>query len=1092
MSNLRMSANPRTQDICILEGALHLVDKIQVHQELCREIVTLALQTHHNFHNDADWNRVTQELNDAINEWARLSPVESFLKCDIIAGKLASLHRIIQDFCGTSSKTSIGLANAFHSDGNSLIPPLLAMFSSPDALDAFYALPVAHTDTAISLLYRVLDALPSESSSLRELILGCLKNLEDREVDLNLDIPDLSDEISLLHSQPVSSGQYGDVYLAKRGNDLVAVRILKTLHGSDVRGHKALERDLKRRVSLLHPNLIPFYGICSTNLGTCMVSSHMPNGNANVYLECHPEANAIALLAGAAHGLQYLHSCWPSIAHGDVRGANILVSSAGEALLADYGLGHIVEERPDPQAPYGLVSSLNAQINFAGIRWAAPEILCKDEDLRNIASSPSKDSNPLPMHQSVGSSMSEDALIEVVTPMSDVWSFGMTVYELLTNRTPFYQHARVETVIAAIRLNERPLPPTSQTQVRAEWQPELWSLMQGCWVTDRRQRLTMDVLAKRMTLICGKSVLTHESLERARSPSVLGDHRSPTPSQIRPTSALRTSSRASPVSPSAPPTGRVTSGSSLSSRILRASTSGSSLSARFLRASASTPSSNKKSPSPTPTVASNRPKSPNQTLSSYGSANSLSHVQERKDSPPSSLSTIGSSSKARDDDGSRDNLHPFSVTISGTSIEWSKLSLTQKRVFLHNCRAEGGSPPPYSTGKPAQTVPSSPPRSLSPGSSSRHEHHTRRPDDSSHVLMPVRASPLTSEAISMPSKLTRNQLSRIIIPESTGFTAHDSSSSETSLPTSGVDEPLDRGNGVQVSRSRASAPFSVHSNGSHSTSLSNNPLTVPSDQSFEIIPEDEDSSTLDPRTVDKLELMSSPSNESSENPAFRLSHLPHPNDWMDEAFAETSLVSVSTTKPNGYVPEDILSSSSDLQHSDSAHQYPPGLDIRISEPEPRPLYEDIQECRERIELLMREEADFISTPPDRGFLHWVAQVEGTCISPIIAQQAEMGMIEAYKNVAKAHNQLRESLISPDELVSLDEFSELFEQCQEGLSPLSPVYRDYVEALSNLNDILANAWEAKSISSVNWIHQNVFGFRLSYALLSRDFLASRPH
>ncbi|KIM21329.1 hypothetical protein M408DRAFT_38470, partial [Serendipita vermifera MAFF 305830] len=218
---------------------------------------------------------------------------------------------------------------------------------------------------------------------------------------------------------------------------------------------------------LLHPNLIPFYGICSTNLGTCMVSSHMPNGNANVYLECHPEANAIALLAGAANGLQYLHSCWPSIAHGDVRGANILVSSAGEALLADYGLGHIVEERPDPQAPYGLVSSLNAQINFAGIRWAAPEILCKDEDLRNIASSP------------------------------DVWSFGMTVYEILTNRTPFYQHARVETVIAAIRLNERPLPPTSQTQVRAEWQPELWSLMQGCWVTDRRQRLTMDVLAKR-------------------------------------------------------------------------------------------------------------------------------------------------------------------------------------------------------------------------------------------------------------------------------------------------------------------------------------------------------------------------------------------------------------------------------------------------------------------------------------------------------------------------------------------------------------------------------------------------------------------
>lgn len=197
---------------------------------------------------------------------------------------------------------------------------------------------------------------------------------------------------------------------------------------------QALERDLKLRVSLLHPNLLPFYGICSTNLGTCMVSPYMPNGNANIYLECHPEASAIGILSGAANGLQYLHSCWPSISHGDIRGANILISSTGNALLADHSLSNIIDEKRNSQAPYGAIASLNANINLAGIRWAAPEIVCKEDDLRRLASSPPpQDSASSPKHQMAGYVIGEDALIEVVTPMSDVWSFGMTIYEVRRN-----------------------------------------------------------------------------------------------------------------------------------------------------------------------------------------------------------------------------------------------------------------------------------------------------------------------------------------------------------------------------------------------------------------------------------------------------------------------------------------------------------------------------------------------------------------------------------------------------------------------------------------------------------------------------------
>jgi serine/threonine protein kinase len=163
-----------------------------------------------------------------------------------------------------------------------------------------------------------------------------------------------------------------------------------------------------------------------------MISPYMENGSASIYLECHPEANAISVLAGAANGLRYLHGCWPSITHGDIRGANILISPRGEALLADHGLGKIIEEQPNTQLPYAVLSSINAAINVAGIRWAAPEILCKEEDIRKNASSPAshKGRDTFWKDKLNGHIPGEDALIEVVTPMSDVWSFGMTVYEV--------------------------------------------------------------------------------------------------------------------------------------------------------------------------------------------------------------------------------------------------------------------------------------------------------------------------------------------------------------------------------------------------------------------------------------------------------------------------------------------------------------------------------------------------------------------------------------------------------------------------------------------------------------------------------------
>jgi len=114
-----------------------------------------------------------------------------------------------------------------------------------------------------------------------------------------------------------------------------------------------------------------------------MVSPFLPNGNAAAYLVAHPEASALSLLVGAAHGLEYLHTRQPPITHGDLRGvgtfkptlhlltvfeANILVSPAGEACLADFGLSKIME------VASGDSSHGTTTTNAGATRWMAPEL----------------------------------------------------------------------------------------------------------------------------------------------------------------------------------------------------------------------------------------------------------------------------------------------------------------------------------------------------------------------------------------------------------------------------------------------------------------------------------------------------------------------------------------------------------------------------------------------------------------------------------------------------------------------------------------------------------------------------------------------
>jgi len=101
-------------------------------------------------------------------------------------------------------------------------------------------------------------------------------------------------------------------------------------------------------------------------------------------------------------------------------------------------------------------------------RWFAIELLQMDDD-----------TEPLPQNEK-----------------SDVWAFGMTVYELLTQDVP-YKHIRDDVrVMLAIAKGKLPsCPEFDNLSSETPYRRYMWYLCNMCWKRDPRQRPDMTCIA---------------------------------------------------------------------------------------------------------------------------------------------------------------------------------------------------------------------------------------------------------------------------------------------------------------------------------------------------------------------------------------------------------------------------------------------------------------------------------------------------------------------------------------------------------------------------------------------------------------------
>ncbi|KAJ7655479.1 kinase-like domain-containing protein [Mycena rosella] len=142
--------------------------------------------------------------------------------------------------------------------------------------------------------------------------------------------------------------------------------------------------------------------------------------NARQFLQQRPTFDPVYILRDASLGLQYLHS--RTICHGDIKGANILVDDLGRALLCDFGLSRIKSDVTGRTVRVGTTAIIGSR------NWMAPELLAG--------------SNPkLP---------------------SDIYAFGMTLYELYTDENPLSNIPHADFVELVFKLQVRPDRPETE------------------------------------------------------------------------------------------------------------------------------------------------------------------------------------------------------------------------------------------------------------------------------------------------------------------------------------------------------------------------------------------------------------------------------------------------------------------------------------------------------------------------------------------------------------------------------------------------------------------------------------------------------
>lgn len=213
----------------------------------------------------------------------------------------------------------------------------------------------------------------------------------------------------------IGSGGMADVYKAKdhKLNRFVAVKVLKPEFSADTNFIRKFQREAQAAAGLAHPNVVNVFDVGEDQGVNYIVMELVEGITLKEYISKKgrltvKEATSIAIQASM--GLEAAHN--RNIVHRDIKPQNIIISTDGKVKVTDFGIARVASSN---------TISTNA---MGSVHYSSPE--------------------------QVRGGYSDFK--------SDIYSLGVTIYEMVTGRVPFDGDTTV--AIAIKHLQDEMVPPS--------------------------------------------------------------------------------------------------------------------------------------------------------------------------------------------------------------------------------------------------------------------------------------------------------------------------------------------------------------------------------------------------------------------------------------------------------------------------------------------------------------------------------------------------------------------------------------------------------------------------------------------------------
>ena len=242
---------------------------------------------------------------------------------------------------------------------------------------------------------------------------------------------------------PLGAGGMGEVFKARdtRLDRLVAVKVLPVHLAKDGDALARLEREAKAVAALNHPNILGIHDFATEGDTSYVVMELLEGESLRARLDRGPLAprKATEVAIQMAEGLAAAHE--KGIVHRDLKPENLWITKEGRLKILDFGLAK--------------------QVATAG---AGPESFAA-----TAALTPGPRTDHGMVLGTLGYMSPEQVRGEAVDARSDIFSFGVVLYEVLTARRAFARGTASDTLAAILRDEppemegaSRPIPPGLQ------------------------------------------------------------------------------------------------------------------------------------------------------------------------------------------------------------------------------------------------------------------------------------------------------------------------------------------------------------------------------------------------------------------------------------------------------------------------------------------------------------------------------------------------------------------------------------------------------------------------------------------------------